>query len=255
MTARRASAVVEAGKDRSVIRRVALIMVILAGVGVVLIAVAEIGLRTYLEHRYGVTGFSESDHFGGTLAPCGDRDSESGACVRLADFPPVIVAALLEIHDPGYLSRSKPILPVISVLMGRPTFSLIDVALARPAFKCSESDHWRSILGALRLARTYSRPHLLEVYLNRVRVYDTCEGVSDAATALFGKPINDLDEGEMVALALMSLGTGPNSKYFQSRFPAVLDTLTEKNVITASVAAHAKAVPPIFNISGCRAPR
>jgi penicillin-binding protein 1A len=106
----------------------------------------------------------------------------------------------------------------------------------------------REALLAMRIEKTLSKEHILELYLNEIYLGQGAYGVAAAAEAYFNKPLDELSLAEAAFLA--ALPKAPNN-YNPFRYPDaararrdwVLDRMAEDRVITGEEAAAAKAAP------------
>lgn len=106
----------------------------------------------------------------------------------------------------------------------------------------------KELILALRIDRTMSKEHVLELYLNEIYLGQQSYGVAAAAASYFNKTLDELTLPEAAFLA--ALPKAPNN-YNPFRFPEaakarrdwVLDRMAEDRAITPDQARAAKATP------------
>lgn len=87
--------------------------------------------------------------------------------------------------------------------------ALLDPALARPAGGRGLAQKWSQIGAARAIESRWSKPQILEAYLNLVPLRGELAGAPAASHALFGKHASGLDRGE--AALLVALLRAPNA--------------------------------------------
>jgi penicillin-binding protein 1A len=106
----------------------------------------------------------------------------------------------------------------------------------------------REIQVAWRIERHFTKPRILELYLNQVLLGPQIYGVGPAAQEYFGKKVGDLNVAEAALLA--ALPKAPSS-YNPRRYPEratarrnlVIDLLRQNGDLTAEEATHWKQAP------------
>ena len=188
---------------------------------------------------------------------------EDRVLLRLDDVPPAFIAILLEVEDRRFY-RHVGIDPVAvaraawaNLRAGRTVQggSTLTQQLAKNFFLSSERTLTRKLneaLMALLLEWRYSKPELLEGYLNEVYLGQqgahAIHGFGRAARYWFGRGLADLDLDEMALLA--GLVRGP-SYYDPRRHPEramqrrnrIIDLLEARGVAGPDAAARARSEP------------
>ena len=99
---------------------------------------------------------------------------------------------------------------------------------------------------ALRLERSFSKKHIMTLYLNEIFLGARAYGVGSAALMYFNKPVKDLTLSECAFLA--SLPKAPNDRNrAEERRNYVLRRMVDDNYITKEQAAAAMAEPLNIN--------
>ena len=101
---------------------------------------------------------------------------------------------------------------------------------------------------AYRISKTFSKEHVLELYLNEIYLGNRSYGVAAAALNYFDKSLNELDIAEMAYLA--ALPKGPNNYHPKKRYKQavarrnwVIGRMAEDGYITEEEATIAQAEP------------
>ncbi len=81
--------------------------------------------------------------------------------------------------------------------------SLLDPALQRGAGRRTLSQKWRQMRAARAIERAWSKDQILEAYLNLVSYRGELQGISAAASVLFGKAPHGITEPEALVLAVL----------------------------------------------------
>ena len=89
--------------------------------------------------------------------------------------------------------------------------ALLDPALQRPSGGRTLSQKWDQAGAARALERHWSKPQILEAYLNRVPLRGELVGMPAAAWVLLGKRVSGLDRAE--AALLVALVRAPNARF------------------------------------------
>ncbi|MCK9223029.1 MAG: PBP1A family penicillin-binding protein [Limnochordia bacterium] len=133
-------------------------------------------------------------------------------------------------------------------------FSSITQQLARNAFlhnKKQVSRKLQEILWAIQIERKYSKPEILEAYLNIILFGDAAWGIEAASQSYFGKSVEDLTLAEGALLAAIvnrpnSLNPRINMEGAVSRRNLVLSQMHRFGYITAQQAEEAIKEPVIL---------
>jgi len=133
--------------------------------------------------------------------------------------------------------------------------STITQQVAKNFLLSSEISYERKLkeaLLALKIEKTFSKPEILELYLNEIYLGIGSYGVAAASLNYFSKSVNELTVAEMAFLA--ALPKAPNN-YHPVRYPEraverrnwVLDRMYENGYLEAEEAEEAKAQPLTLN--------
>lgn len=170
--------------------------------------------------------------------------------IDFADMPPQLVNAFIAAEDQNFWTH--PGIDVQGILrasannamrlMGFDTHfsgaSTITQQVAKNFFLTSERTLSRKIkeaILALRLERTFSKQHILTLYLNQIFLGARAYGVGSAALMYFNKPVSELSLAECAFLA--SLPKAPNDRARAvERRNYVLRRMVEEGYITQSEA-------------------
>ena len=127
--------------------------------------------------------------------------------------------------------------------------STITQQVAKNFFLTSERTISRKIkeaILAMRLERTFSKQHILTLYLNQIYLGARAYGVGSAALMYFNKPVSELTLSECAFLA--ALPKAPNDReYAVQRRNYVLRRMVDEGYITPAAAAAAAAEPLNIN--------
>ncbi len=175
--------------------------------------------------------------------------------IDYADMPPQLVNAFIAAEDQNFWSH--PGIDIQGILrasannamrmMGFDTkfsgASTITQQVAKNFFLTSERTLARKIkeaILAMRLERTFSKQHILTLYLNQIFLGARAYGVGSAALMYFNKPVSELTLAECAFLA--SLPKAPNNRdRAVERRNYVLRRMVEEGYITQSDADIAAA--------------
>lgn len=175
--------------------------------------------------------------------------------IDYADMPPQLVNAFIAAEDQNFWTH--PGIDVQGIIravvnnamraMGRDTTlsgaSTITQQVAKNFFLSSERTLSRKIkeaILALRLERTFSKQHIMTLYLNQIFLGARAYGVGSAALMYFNKPVSELTLAECAFLA--SLPKAPNNRTRAvERRNYVLRRMVEEGFITQSDADAAAA--------------
>lgn len=127
--------------------------------------------------------------------------------------------------------------------------STITQQVAKNFFLTSERTISRKIkeaILAMRLERTFSKEHILTLYLNQIYLGARAYGVGSAALMYFNKPVSELTLSECAFLA--ALPKAPNNRdHAIERRNYVLNRMVDEGYITQSDATTAMAEPLNIN--------
>lgn len=147
------------------------------------------------------------------------------AWTPLTELSPAVQAAVIASEDRRFFSHSgvdaRAMLGAVwQWLTGGPrrgasTISMQLVSLLRPDLRPHSASRpmaqkWRQMRWAWQLERHWSKPEILEAYLNLVTFRGEIQGITAAASILFGKAPHGLTEPEAASLA--ALIRGPNAR-------------------------------------------
>lgn len=129
--------------------------------------------------------------------------------------------------------------------------STITQQVAKNFLLSSELSYKRKIkeaLLALRMEQTFTKEHILELYLNEIYLGNRSYGVAAAALNYFGKSLDELELHEVAYLA--ALPKGPNNYNPKTKYDAalarrnwVIDRMVEDGYATEEAGEAAKAKP------------
>src|SRR6202035_1158354 len=88
--------------------------------------------------------------------------------------------------------------------------SMLDPSLARSRSRKTIVRKFRQVFAALAIERRWSKPEILEAYLNLVTYRGELQGIGAASRAMFGKAPHGIDSAEAVVLA--ALIRAPNAR-------------------------------------------
>ncbi len=186
----------------------------------------------------------------------GSLFSQNRIPVSLSQIPEVLKKGIVAIEDERFYSHHgiDPIglLRAVArnIRAGRIVEggSTITAQLARTLYLTQEVTISRKLVEALlslKLERAYSKPEILELYLNQIYLGNGAYGVEVAAQTYFGRSVKDLTLAELAMIA--GLPTSPEGyspyNHFEravSRRDFILDFWAGKGVISAAQAAEAK---------------
>lgn len=170
--------------------------------------------------------------------------------IDFADMPPQLVNAFIAAEDQNFWTHpgidvQGIIRAVANNTLGMLGFnanfsgaSTITQQVAKNFFLTSERTISRKIkeaILALRLERTFSKQHIMTLYLNQIFLGARAYGVGSAALMYFNKPVSELTLAECAFLA--SLPKAPNNRARAvERRNYVLRRMVEEGYITQSAA-------------------
>jgi len=157
---------------------------------------------------------------------------QNRVAVDIAALPEHVTAAVVAAEDPGFWSGSA---------------TLISREYARLAANVDTADlagKARVVVMAWKLEDTYTRPQILEFYLNTVYFGRGAYGIEAAARTYFGVPAADLDVKQAIVLAgvISSPDDGAydptvNPRPARQRFAAIRDAMLTMGAIAPDTAA------------------
>ncbi|MDR1696751.1 MAG: PBP1A family penicillin-binding protein [Rickettsiales bacterium] len=177
--------------------------------------------------------------------------------IDFADFPPQLVNAFIAAEDKNFWTHpgidALGIIRaagnnIISMFGGPARFSgasTITQQVAKNFFLSSDrtiSRKIREAILALRLERSFSKEHIMTLYLNEIFLGSRAYGVGSAALMYFDKPVAELSLAQMAFLA--SLPKAPNAR--ENALPRrnyVLNRMVDEKFITRADANAAIAEP------------
>lgn len=175
--------------------------------------------------------------------------------IDYADMPPMLVNAFIAAEDQNFWTHpgidiqgiTRALINNAMHAMGRDTIlsgaSTITQQVAKNFFLTSERTISRKIkeaILALRLERSFSKQHILTLYMNQIFLGARAYGVGSAALMYFNKPVSELSLAECAFLA--SLPKAPNNRTRAvERRNYVLRRMVEEGFITQSAADAAAA--------------
>lgn len=181
--------------------------------------------------------------------------------IDFADMPPMLVNAFIAAEDQNFWTHPGiDIQGIVRALANntlgalgfRANFSgasTITQQVAKNFFLTSERTISRKIkeaILALRLERTFSKQHIMTLYLNQIFLGARAYGVGSAALMYFNKPVSELSLAECAFLA--SLPKAPNNRDRAiERRNYVLRRMVAEKYITQDAADAAAAEPLNIN--------
>lgn len=175
--------------------------------------------------------------------------------IDYADMPPMLVNAFIAAEDQNFWTHPGiDVQGIVRALannalraMGRDTTlsgaSTITQQVAKNFFLTSERTISRKIkeaILALRLERSFSKQHILTLYMNQIFLGARAYGVGSAALMYFNKPVSELTLAECAFLA--SLPKAPNNRTRAvERRNYVLRRMVEEGFVSQSEASAAAA--------------
>ena len=181
--------------------------------------------------------------------------------IDFADMPPQLVNAFIAAEDQNFWTHPGIDIQgitraVINNTLGAMGFhtnfsgaSTITQQVAKNFFLTSERTLSRKIkeaILALRLERTFSKQHIMTLYLNQIFLGARAYGVGSAALMYFNKPVSELSLAECAFLA--SLPKAPNNRdRAVERRNYVLRRMVAEKYITQEQADAAAAEPLNIN--------
>ncbi len=188
--------------------------------------------------------------------------------VMLADISPSLPAAVLQAEDQRFYQHNGIDLGAMgkaawnNLLRSRPRgastitmqlAALLDPHLQAPAQARSWSQKWAQIKAARQLDASWTKPQILEAYLNLVSFRGELQGVGAASRILFGKVPSGLDVRDSVILASLLRGPGAAPKIVAQRAcalgrevksPATCSDIELRAIIALGRPQLASALPP-----------
>lgn len=181
--------------------------------------------------------------------------------IDFSDMPPQLINAFVAAEDQNFWTHpgidvqgiTRALINNGMRLFGFDTHfsgaSTITQQVAKNFFLTSERTISRKIkeaILALRLERTFSKQHIMTLYLNQIFLGARAYGVGSAALMYFNKPVSELSLAECAFLA--SLPKAPNNRERAvERRNYVLRRMVEESFITQAQANEAAAEPLNIN--------
>ena len=181
--------------------------------------------------------------------------------IDFADMPPQLINAFIAAEDQNFWTHpgidvqgiARALINNTMRVMGFNTSfsgaSTITQQVAKNFFLSSERTISRKIkeaILALRLERSFSKQHIMTLYLNQIFLGARAYGVGSAALMYFNKPVSELNLAECAFLA--SLPKAPNNRERAiERRNYVLRRMVEEGYITQAEADEASAQPLNIN--------
>lgn len=193
---------------------------------------------------------------GQNLGPLYNR---SGILVKYEQLPRTLVEALMAREDEGFQDHNGVDFGALVRSMLRNAKdgsytqggSTLTMQLARNVYELRAKSLDRKFLEiflALRIENNYSKPQIMEAYLNRVYFGAGAYGIGDAAQTFFRKSVSELTLGE--GAMLVGILRGPslfnpfrNEKSALKQRDETLDRMVDADFITAEQALEAKKKP------------
>ncbi|MDR0319561.1 MAG: PBP1A family penicillin-binding protein [Rickettsiales bacterium] len=193
--------------------------------------------------------------------------TERRVFIEFQDLPPQLIDAFVAAEDSSFWSHSGIDFTGIAratgnnalrVLGGGTRFSgasTITQQVAKNFFLSSDrtiSRKIREVILALRLERTFSKEHIMALYLNQIYLGARAFGVGSASLMYFNKPVSELSLSEMAYLAALpkapnNYNPAKNMEGAISRRNWVLGRMLKEKMITAQQADAAMAEPLAIN--------
>jgi penicillin-binding protein 1A len=162
--------------------------------------------------------------------------------VQLEQIPKALQDAVVAIEDRNFYEHVgvDPRGIVRGVLHGRGT-STITQQLARNVYLTPARTLSRKLAEAIlavQLERAYTKPEIMELYLNQIYFGEGAYGVEVAARTYFGKDVSDLDAGECALLAGL-----PKRPEYYSPFKDERRAAERRNLVLAMMAEQGFLTP------------
>jgi 1A family penicillin-binding protein len=186
----------------------------------------------------------------------GSLFSQNRLPVSLSQIPEVFLKGIVAIEDERFYSHHgiDPLglirAAARNIRAGRIVEggSTITAQVARTLYLTQEVTFSRKLVEALlslKLERVYSKPEILELYLNQIYLGNGSYGVEVAAQTYFGRSVKDLSLAQLAMIAGLPTSPENYSPYNHpqravSRRDFVLDFWATQKVISTSAAAEAK---------------
>lgn len=196
------------------------------------------------------------DHVGEVIA---ELSIERRALLPLSKIPVDLQNAILAIEDDQFfkhwgISPRGIVRSAVKNLLARRVVqgaSTITQQLAKQIFLTRQrtiARKVREILLAIQIERNFSKPEILQLYLNQVYFGEGAYGVEAAALIYFGKEVKDLTLADCALLAGLVRAPRANSPFFKPeqalrRRNIVLQRMQEEGFITAKERETAQAEP------------
>ena len=162
--------------------------------------------------------------------------------VQLEQIPQALQDAVVAIEDRNFYEHVgvDPRGVVRGVLHGRGT-STITQQLARNVYLTPARTLSRKLaeaILAIQLERAYTKPEIMELYLNQIYFGEGAYGVEVAAKTYFGKDVSKLDAGECALLAGL-----PKRPEYYSPFKDERRAMDRRNLVVAMMAEQGFLTP------------
>ena len=178
------------------------------------------------------------------------------ATIPLADIPPLLRNAVIAYEQPDFY-EAWSLNPIAEIALGlgtgrgpRPAGITQSVArclvLLTPG-NDRQIDPIATIYFMQRVTRSLSRDRILEIYLNESYLGRGAYGVAAGAEAYFGKPVADLDIGEIAFLVMRARQPSPNRTFDTRLRDYIIDRMQTAGLISETQAAAAKSRPLPLN--------
>ena len=181
--------------------------------------------------------------------------------VDYEDLPPILLNAFIAAEDKNFWSHPgidpigivRATINNIERLMGKNVnlsgASTITQQVAKNFFLTNErtfARKIREIILAFKLERTFSKKHIITLYMNQIFLGSRAFGVGAASLMYFNKPVSDLTLGEAAFMA--ALPKAPNNRERAlERSKYVLNRMLEDNYITKEEYEQALVEPLNIN--------
>jgi membrane carboxypeptidase/penicillin-binding protein len=246
-------------KPLIILAKLVLALLSVAGMGLLIV---ESWLIWHYEYCIGLPDESKLAALPSTDRVC--STDGHGIFVPLADIPPRIRMAVVAFEDPDFYERpSVGSLPQLVLAMvstrgpsTRSPWSNITQSVTRNCLRalspeCCRGIDWHigNVVFMGRVEHALSRDRILEIYLNDTYFGRSAYGVASAAEVYFGKPLAELDVGEIAFMIVRARSPHP-SKYFDTKFrDFAIDRMLKGGIISEAEAVEAKGRPILLKES------
>jgi membrane peptidoglycan carboxypeptidase len=110
------------------------------------------------------------------------------------------------------------------------------------------------VVKAYKMNKTFSKPQILEAYLNTIYFGRSANGIAAAAKAYYGKPLDQLNASEAALLGgmIQSPGKYRDTAYMERRHKFVLDQMVDKGWLSAAERQQYTALPALAPVENAR---